>query len=32
MGFGAYKTPVPGLYLSGAGTRPEPRVHQPGAV
>jgi phytoene dehydrogenase-like protein len=22
MGFGAYKTPVPGLYLSGAGTHP----------
>jgi hypothetical protein len=22
MGFGAYRTPVPGLYLSGAGTHP----------
>src|SRR5262249_38347985 len=22
MGFGTYKTPVPGLYLSGAGTHP----------
>jgi phytoene dehydrogenase-like protein len=22
MGFGSYKTPVPGLYLSGAGTHP----------
>jgi hypothetical protein len=22
MGFGGYKTPVPGLYLSGSGTHP----------
>jgi phytoene dehydrogenase-like protein len=27
FGFGGYRTPVPGLYLSGAGSHPGPAVH-----